>query len=45
MKSNATVKKLRECTKGMSAMMQGMPLAGVPGVSDDAEPTDDDICS
>ncbi len=45
MRGDPTVKKLRECTKGMSAMMQRMPLSQLPGVQDRPDPTDDDICS
>lgn len=45
MRDDATVKKLRECSKGMTEMMQGMPWAQMPGVKDEPEPTDDDICS
>ena len=45
MQSNATIKKIRECTKDMSeTMRQMMPMSTMPGVGDD-EPTDDDICS
>lgn len=45
MRSNATIKKMRECTKGMSEMMKGMMPTQLPGMSDAPDPTDRDICS
>ena len=45
MRDDATIKKLRECSKGMTEMMEGMPWAQMPGVKDEPEPTNDDICS
>lgn len=45
MRSDPTIKKLRECTKGMSAMMQGTPWGQMPGVQDQPDPSDEDICS
>lgn len=45
MRDDATIRKLRECTKGMTEMMQGMPFAELPGVKDEPEPTPGDICS
>ena len=43
MNQDKTVLKIRECTKDLNAMMQGMmPMAGF---ANDDEPTDDDICS
>lgn len=44
MRSDATVKKLRDCTAGMSEMMQGMIPSGLPGMNDEPDPTDSDIC-
>lgn len=44
MRKDATVKKLRECAKGMSDMMGGLPWTQIPGVEDDDEPTAGDIC-
>jgi hypothetical protein len=45
MRSDGTVKQVRECTKDMGEMMKGMPMSTVPGVTDDSEPTASDICS
>jgi len=45
MRSNATIKKLRECTKDMSEMMKGMMPTQMPGMNDEPDPTDRDICS
>lgn len=45
MRSDATVKQVRECTRDMGEMIQGMPMGSVPGVTDDAEPTASDVCS
>ena len=45
---NATVKKMRECSKGMTEAMKGMPWAQMGqlrGLEDTSEPTRDDICS
>ena len=45
MNSDETVLKIRECTKDLNAMMKQMMPTAIPGVDDDSEPTDDDICS
>jgi len=45
MRSDTTIKKLRECTKEMSEAMQGMMPKISPVLEDDSEPTDSDICS
>jgi len=45
MRADPTVQKLRECTKGMTEMMRSMPWAQLPGVADEPDPTDRDICS
>ncbi|GEM_PF-3420394 len=45
MNSDPTVLKLRECTKGMTQMMETMPWTQIPGVAEDDEPKDSDICS
>lgn len=48
LRANATVKKLSECSRGMSEMMGDMPWAQMNrtrGLDEEAEPTDDDICS
>lgn len=45
MRTDPTVKKLRECTKGMTEMMSSMPWSQVPGVTDEPDPTERDICS
>jgi hypothetical protein len=43
MQSDATVKKMRECTKGMMEMFKNMPWSQVLGIED--EPGEDDVCS
>ena len=45
MRDDATIKQLRKCSEGMTEMMQGMPWAQMPGVKDEPDPTNDDICS
>ena len=45
MRDDPTIKQLRKCSEGMTEMMQGMSWAQMPGVSDEPDPTDDDICS
>jgi len=48
LQADTTVKKMRECSKGMSEMMQDMPWAqvsGLEGLETEKVPTDDDICS
>ena len=48
LKSNETLKKLRECSEGLTEMMEGMPWAQMnpmKGLDDTEEPTNDDICS
>ncbi|MEZ4331810.1 MAG: hypothetical protein R3F35_08640 [Myxococcota bacterium] len=45
MRADPTVQKLRECTKGMAEMARNLPIARIPGVRDEPEPTERDICS
>jgi len=45
MRDDATMKKMRECAKGMTEMMKSMPWAQMPGMTDEPDPSDDDICS
>lgn len=45
MRQNATIQKARECTKDMADMVQTMGLGQIPGVKDEPEPTQEDICS
>jgi hypothetical protein len=46
LRDDATIKKVRECTKGMSEMMKDMPWAQMPGMIDEEpDPSKDDICS
>lgn len=45
MRSDETVLKLRECSKGMADMARDAPWSRVPGVADEREPTEQDICS
>lgn len=44
-RSDATLKKLQECTKGMAEMIKGMPWAQLPGMQDDPDPSKDEVCS
>ncbi len=44
MRKDETVKKLRECARGMSEMMRSLPWTQIPGVEDDDEPKAEDIC-
>jgi hypothetical protein len=46
--ADATVQKIRECSKEMSEMVQDMPWSQVKGFDDskaEKTPTEDDICS
>ena len=45
MRSNAILRKMRECTRGISEMMKGMMPIRIPGMDDESDPTDRDICS
>lgn len=44
MRSDATVKQVRECTKDVEDIMQSMPMGAVPGVTDDSEPNANELC-
>lgn len=45
MQTDPTIQKLRKCTEGLGEMLQGMPFAEMPGMRDEPEPTEQDICS
>ena len=45
MNSDPTVKKMRACTKDMSQMLEGMPVMQLPGMTEQDDARDEDICS